>query len=214
MLTQCRVRLEEFLRRRARLQRVEEEVRRRIVLGFFDMLYYSRQFKRRMELKKSARMTAIPQLDVPEILVDNEEDRAELKSAKIDTAVATSSMAPDLLSPVDTPTHHRSWSGMSADLSSFDTSYGHPLASPRASGLATHGHRNHASAFSFELHEPIDERGGDDEATRMGQRGSSVSPDQVREMLDGSAWMTSIRRSATMKRNNSTRNNWGGQGGY
>ena len=32
------LRLEEFLRRRARLQRVEEEVRRRIVLGFFDTL--------------------------------------------------------------------------------------------------------------------------------------------------------------------------------
>jgi hypothetical protein len=31
-------RLEEFLRRRARLQRVEEEVRRRIVLGFFDTM--------------------------------------------------------------------------------------------------------------------------------------------------------------------------------
>ncbi|KAI1294553.1 Ion transport protein-domain-containing protein [Xylaria venustula] len=32
------LRLEEFLRRRARLQRVEEEVNRRIVLGFFDTL--------------------------------------------------------------------------------------------------------------------------------------------------------------------------------
>lgn len=31
-------RLEEFLRRRARLQRVEEEVRRRIVVGFFDTM--------------------------------------------------------------------------------------------------------------------------------------------------------------------------------
>lgn len=32
------LKLEEFLRRRARLQRVEEEVRRRIVVGFFDTL--------------------------------------------------------------------------------------------------------------------------------------------------------------------------------
>lgn len=32
------LRLEEFLRRRARLQRVEEEVRRRVVVGFFDTL--------------------------------------------------------------------------------------------------------------------------------------------------------------------------------
>ena len=31
-------RLDEFLRRRARLQRVEEDIRRRIVQGFFDVL--------------------------------------------------------------------------------------------------------------------------------------------------------------------------------
>lgn len=31
-------RLDEFLRRRARLQRVDEEIRRRIVQGFFDTL--------------------------------------------------------------------------------------------------------------------------------------------------------------------------------
>ncbi|KAK4105989.1 hypothetical protein N658DRAFT_2916 [Parathielavia hyrcaniae] len=67
------LRLEEFLRRKLRLQRVEEEVRRRIVLGFFDMLYYSRQFKRHMDTKRAGRMTAIPQLDIPEILVDNED---------------------------------------------------------------------------------------------------------------------------------------------
>jgi hypothetical protein len=31
-------RLEEFLRRRARLQRVDDQVRRGVVLGFFDTL--------------------------------------------------------------------------------------------------------------------------------------------------------------------------------
>ncbi|KAK1757592.1 calcium-channel protein cch1 [Echria macrotheca] len=206
------LRLEEFLRRRARLQRVEEEVRRRIVLGFFDMLYYSRQFKRRMELKSSARMTAVPQLGVPEILVDNEEERADRKAGKkVDTTREAGSGANDLLSPVDTHAHHRSWSGMSADLSSLDTSYGHPLASPRASGLTSPSHRNQPSAFSFELHEPMDGTDDIDDGTRVGQRGSAVSPEQVREMLDGSAWMKSIRRSATMKRNQQ----WGGgQGSY
>lgn len=34
-----RNRLEEFLRRRARLQRVDEQVRRNVVIGFFDMMY-------------------------------------------------------------------------------------------------------------------------------------------------------------------------------
>lgn len=32
------LRLEEFLRRRARLQRVDEEIRRKVVQGFFDTL--------------------------------------------------------------------------------------------------------------------------------------------------------------------------------
>ncbi|KAK3383891.1 Ion transport protein-domain-containing protein [Lasiosphaeria ovina] len=214
------LRLEEFLRRRARLQRVEEEVRRRIVLGFFDMLYYSRQFKRHMELKHSARMTAIPQLDVPEILVDNEEDRAAGGAARAGTEGGTSKsnmLGPNaasggvFLSADDarSPTHHqRSWSGVSADLSSYDTSYGHPLAGPRASGPASPSHRNQVSAFSFELHEAPDGGDSGDAATRTGRRGS-VSPAQVREMLDDSVWMASIRRSATTKRNN----NWGGGGG-
>ena len=67
------LRLEEFLRRRYRLQRVEEEVRRRIVIGFFDTLYWSRQFRRRQELRNSARMVTIPQFAVPEILVDDQD---------------------------------------------------------------------------------------------------------------------------------------------
>ncbi|KAK3394540.1 Ion transport protein-domain-containing protein [Podospora didyma] len=210
------LRLEEFLRRRARLQRVEEEVRRRIVLGFFDMLYYSRQFKRHMELKRSARMTAIPQLGVPEIMVDNEEQRAGGKADKMGTASATGSggggggLSPGgFLSAEDARphSHQRTWSGVSADLSSYDTSYGHPLAGPRASGPASPGHRNQPSAFSFELHEATD--GADDgDATARSRRGS-VSPAQVREMLDDSVWMASIRRSATTKRNN----DWGGGGG-
>ncbi|CAI4213670.1 unnamed protein product [Parascedosporium putredinis] len=66
------LRLEEFLRRRARLQRVEEEVRRRVVLGFFETLYWSRQFQRHMERKRAGRMAAVPQLDIPDILVDDE----------------------------------------------------------------------------------------------------------------------------------------------
>ena len=67
------LRLEEFLRRRYRLQRVEEEVRRRVVIGFFDTLYWSRQFRRRQELRHSARMMTVPQFAVPEIFVDDQD---------------------------------------------------------------------------------------------------------------------------------------------
>src|SRR5438552_11420113 len=40
------LRLDEFLKRRARLQRVEESIRRNIVQGFFDTMYWSRKFRR------------------------------------------------------------------------------------------------------------------------------------------------------------------------
>lgn len=66
------LKLEEFLRRRARLQRVEEAVNRNIVVGFFDTLYWARRFRRAMDAKKDARMTAIPSFGVPEILVQDE----------------------------------------------------------------------------------------------------------------------------------------------
>ncbi|KAF2221125.1 Ion transport protein-domain-containing protein, partial [Elsinoe ampelina] len=68
------LRLEEFLRRRARLQRVDEAVKRNVVIGFFDTLYWSRKFRRRIDSRKEARMTAVPSHDfaVPEIFVQDE----------------------------------------------------------------------------------------------------------------------------------------------
>ncbi|KXX81687.1 Calcium-channel protein cch1 [Madurella mycetomatis] len=225
------LRLEEFLRRKLRLQRVEEEVRRRIVLGFFDMLYYSRKFKRHMESKRAARMTAIPQLGVPEILVDNEEQRAAGRGRAKSTAAVlttttnrgagtTSGSGAALLSPSSSLSrpHHKSWSGLGTDLSSYDTSYGHPLAGPRTSSRQattptatgpTSRRDQHLSTFSFELPEPGEAPGdGGDEATTLERRGSSVDPALVRDMLDDSVWVESIRRSATMRKSG-----WGSQGG-
>jgi hypothetical protein len=239
----CENRLEEFLRRKLRLQRVEEEVRRRIVLGFFDMLYYSRQFKRHMDKKRAGRMTAIPQLDIPEILVDNEEHKSEQgeggggqggqeqqrqqqhptasrSRAKSSAAVTTPvDGSGSLLSPSSSrakSSQHRSWAGLGADLSSYDTSYGHPLAGPRgsrpaaaaAASSASPARQSQGSTFSFELTEPGLVAGDDaDEATSLGRRGSSVDPSVVRDMLDNSVWVESLRRSATRK------SGWGGPSG-
>jgi hypothetical protein len=66
------LKLEEFLRRRARLQRVEEAVNRNVVVGFFDTLYWSRRFRQAVESKRSARMTGVPTFGVPEIFVQDE----------------------------------------------------------------------------------------------------------------------------------------------
>lgn len=77
------LRLEEFLRRRARLQRVEEAVRRNIVVGFFDTLYYTRRFRRnraaRLALEPSSRHAGISQLQmpVPEIIVEDDDEARE-----------------------------------------------------------------------------------------------------------------------------------------
>lgn len=212
------------MRRKLRLQRVEEEVRRRVVLGFFDMLYYSRQFKRHMESKKAGRMTAIPQLDVPEILVDNEEQRADRQAGKTyDTeplgggggsGTLTTPEAVSLLSAAaaDISGRHRHWSdggGLGADLSSYDTSYGHPLAGPRTSKPASPRQRNATSAFSFELAEPAEDGNEDDTTSPIGRRGSSVSPAAVRDVLDDSVWVESIRRSTTMRKSG-----WGPSGTF
>ncbi|KAI1137981.1 Ion transport protein-domain-containing protein [Hypoxylon sp. FL0543] len=190
------LRLEEFLRRRARLQRVEEEVRRRIVVGFFDTVYWSRKFKRHMEKKRSARMTAIPQLDVPDIFVDDEEDRqraAQQRTTMAAPPIRTNSNSSDFLAVSDAVRpQHRSWAS-GADISMYDSSQTHPLSLPRASPSMP-GHQSHTSAFSFELQ---------DSGTNSGEnsrRGSSVSPAQVRELLDDSVWVESIRRSATIRK--------------
>ncbi|TKA25748.1 hypothetical protein B0A50_05845 [Salinomyces thailandicus] len=96
------LKLEEFLRRRARLQRVEEAVNRNIVVGFFDTLYWARRFRRAMEAKKAARITAIPQFGVPEIFVHGEEsdDNDATKAKKFE--VPSVSVTPVDYDPSDT----------------------------------------------------------------------------------------------------------------
>lgn len=96
------LRLEEFLRRRHRLQLVQEEVRRRVVMRFFDTVYYSRLFRRRQDLRNSARMVTIPQFAVPEIFVDDQ-DGQDGPSPLIDSFPPTT---PRSISPTNTGSGH------------------------------------------------------------------------------------------------------------
>ncbi|KAJ2905370.1 calcium channel subunit cch1 [Zalerion maritima] len=141
------LRLDEFLKRRARLQRVEEEVRRRVVKGFFQTLYWKRQFQKHLELKGSARMTGVPQLGVPDILVeDGEELRAEDNRS---TGLLSPHAATDQGHKRE---HHRSWSS-GVDISGLDAHYQqHPLSFPRGGQMEAR-HRPSPSSFSFELRE-------------------------------------------------------------
>jgi hypothetical protein len=67
------LRLNEFLRRRARLQRVDEAVRRQIVIGFFDTCYWRRYFRMYQARQRAGRMQSVPQLMVPEIYVEDQD---------------------------------------------------------------------------------------------------------------------------------------------
>ena len=74
------LKLDEYLRRRARLQRVEESVERRVVRGFFDTVCWHRRFRSRNNFRDSARMMTIPQFAVPEIFVDDRDVVSPLES--------------------------------------------------------------------------------------------------------------------------------------
>jgi hypothetical protein len=217
-------RLEEFLRRRARLQRVEEAVRRNVVVGFFDTLYWSRRFRRAVEHKKSGRMTAVPQFTVPEIFIDDE----DITNAQRGAYSASNS---PLFSPVDLqPMDNSVWRTSGSDArapsppndmtlrsraNSIQTT---PLGSPTRSfalspisPMPTRG-RSHSSTtfsppadgdwqFASALSRPPSPLqpapGG---AGARSRQNSAVSAADVLEVLDNSAWGESIRRSFTQRR--------------
>ncbi|PKS07867.1 hypothetical protein jhhlp_006475 [Lomentospora prolificans] len=195
------LRLEEFLRRRARLQRVEEEVRRRIVLGFFETLYWSRQFQRHMERKRAGRMAAVPQLGIPDILVDDEEISSSEDGSTGNVTevhpIATSLGADGLRS-----SQRWSWAmGPGDSRASYEHGYQHPLSAPRLSPTSP-THHGPRSGFNFELQTPSGEESdarmsASNDANRHARvTGSSA----VEDMLDDSVWVESIRRSATLRR--------------
>ncbi|XWW93242.1 hypothetical protein V2A60_001174 [Cordyceps javanica] len=194
------LRLDEFLRRRARLQRVDEEIRRRTVLGFFDTLYWSRKFKKHMNMKRSARMTMVPQLSVPEILVDDEESIAETVAAASNST--NRPLLPSLNTNLETPRRPSVWAG---ELSPRDSTTQHPLSFPRTSGG---GLSPPASPMrtSFQLSPSDASNAGND------RRDRSLSPAQARGMLDDSVWVESIRRSKTLRHSDKTAYRYGDLG--
>lgn len=142
--------------------------------------YWSRKFKRHMDLKRSARMTGVPQLGVPDILVDDEDDRSPGGGRQRITPMLPQQQQKQsggFLSAASSRPSHSTWSsGRFADLSLHDTSPyeqqpqqqqpapppQHPLSAPRSQQRQQEGalspgggggmrHRNATSAFSFEL---------------------------------------------------------------
>lgn len=173
-------------------------------------------------------MTAVPQLDLPDILVDDEEEREKRKTSS--SALLKNPYGPQspstpgsaglrspgtggaFLNPNDArnsggaggaTAHQKTWSGHSADLTlqtNFDNTGGvHPLSMPRAGEARSDAHQSTHSAFSFEL-QPGSANSSAANSRRNSRSNSAVSPIQMSQILDDSIWMASIRRSATMKR--------------
>ncbi|KAH5375154.1 hypothetical protein HBI49_050910 [Parastagonospora nodorum] len=201
------LRLEEFLRRRARLQRVEEAVRRNVVVGFFDTLYWARRFRRAMEQKKQGRMTAIPQFTVPEIFIDDE-DITNVRRTPYHSPSASSLFSPadtntpggltrDSLPPhLDTNAAARSRANSIQQTPTGSPTRGSPGASPFSPPADADWQFASALSRPPSPLEELDPRAQDSRS----RANSAVSAADVLEVLDNSAWGESIRRSFTQRR--------------
>ncbi|KAF1840841.1 uncharacterized protein K460DRAFT_321388 [Cucurbitaria berberidis CBS 394.84] len=201
------LRLEEFLRRRARLQRVEEAVRRNVVVGFFDTLYWARRFRRAMDQKKQGRMATIPQFTVPEIFIDDEDitdaQRGESSRAGSPLFSPQDLYVPDRRGPepthLDTSLANASARGRANSIQ--QTPQGSPTrSSPHMSPFsppASEGDWQFASALSRPPSPLEADLNPNDARSRAN---SAVSAADVLEVLDNSAWGESIRRSFTTRR--------------
>lgn len=211
------LRLEEYLRRRARLQRVEEEVRRRVVKGFFDMMFWSRSFRSRLDFRHSARMVNIPQFAVPEIFVDDQD-------ADIDVSPQSDSFPPSVPPKDSSPSGSRGRPSLDVDRRPSvdagglrhrgDSVSRSPSRSPQ--GSVSHispqlspRHPGHSpsysgdSAFQWEYDGTTDNAspvGGLSPAGGRSRAGSSVNRQDVLDVFDNSAWGESMRRSFTLSR--------------
>lgn len=193
------LRLEEFLRRRARLQLVEEEVRRRVVRGFFDTMYCSRQFRSRLDFRHSARMMTVPQFAVPEIFIDDQDVVSPQEpyfptSPGIPPKADLRSRPPSInTGGLRSRSHSRGESPVRSD-TSIQVS---PQLSPHRPSPSVASAGSGSFQFSYE--------GGSDAGDRLeggrSRAGSSVDRQNVLEVFDNSAWGESIRRSFTLRRN-------------
>lgn len=151
-----------------------------------------------MDKKRAARMSAIPQLNLPEIFVDPGEENAPK------TPVEAPGPSDTLLTVGSSASLHKR-SAWSTDMAAARASGNHPLSLPR---LVTHGLSppGTPSAASFDIARSDAQSHTSGE---MSRRGSNVSPSQARDMLDDSVWVQSIRKSKTMRKSDRTSYRYG-----
>jgi voltage-dependent calcium channel len=187
------LRLEEFLRRRARLQRVHESIRRNVVVGFFDTMYWSRRFRRAVQQRRDSRLGAPPHMPVPEIFIEDPEE----SSGSVEPHDFTESSPlkqPTTRSSPALPRIDTSMSPRASPRASFDIS---PTASPGLSprprlgsvDTAYHGGPGRSAPETPTLGH-----------SRQNSNVSRISAQGVAESFDLSAWGESIRRGLTQRK--------------
>lgn len=208
------LRLEEFLRRRARLQRIEEGVRRSTVSSFFDTVYWRGQLRKALHERRLARMDTIPQLQVPEIFIEDE-DAMDTKSSTPTTrnrpslalkipSVNVFRQQDDAGESSPSTIRYRSDS-MQVSPTAGSSSNQRQLSPQRPSfqsmrQYSSEGAVSTGSAPPSPMLEVFPAEG--DSRGRSGS-GSTVSAQDMRDVIDNSAWGESLRRSFTLKRRQS-----------
>ena len=205
------LRLEEYLRRRARLQRVEEEVNRNTVRGFFDMMYWTRQFKERLSLRHSARMVNVPDFAVPEIFVDDQDAGPSPQNEafpRMSVSVGPKDKAASHMSRPSDASSHSPFGTRSSPSGSFSRERGASLSPNlrphQGNSLSPRDIPSHSATPSADYDWALGGTYSPMEGSPIGGRSranSALDRQNVVEMFDNSAWGESIRRSFTLRRN-------------
>jgi voltage-dependent calcium channel len=223
------LRLNEFLRRRTRLQRVDEAVRRQIVIGFFDTVFWRRYLRMHQEHQRAGRIQTVPQLMVPEIYVEDP-DSATGPTHSRDVSVDD---GPGALTPGSSP---RS-SGLATPPHRNSIQISPPISprgrlTPQVTGADRHAPSvSPPSGGAWAVRRPsfdvphleltaADDDGPDGDSTgspisgaARSRANSSVSVQGVMDALDSSAWGESLRRSFSTRRLSVARSRAGTLGG-
>ena len=202
------LRLDEFLRRRARLQRVDESIRRNIVRGFFDTLYWSRRFRRHKNYSRDSRMAGPPQLTVPEIFVEDPDDATtNIESTEPQDFTEPVPVSPRIMEPGTSSSsfNARGVPRIDTTLRRRDSSKASPTRDEHSPRPSLSPSPSPGWLFPTDTSYP-----GPDRATtptspreghsRQGSAVSSMGTQSVIESFDNSAWGESIRRSFTLRR--------------
>lgn len=189
------LRLEEFLRRRARIQRVQETIRRNTVIKFFDTLHWKRKFRKHQAARRDSRVDAPAQVSIPEIFIDNPDESPDASNEMVARDFTeTAPLSPRKMTPevprINTNLSRESFA--SSNRSPRDASPGSsPAASPR------HLSSVDTAYYGRDRSPPMTPTLGGHSRQGSGVNAQGLG---VMESFDTSAWGESLRRSFTTRR--------------